>query len=219
MPGSAPAAPVPLRWHNSTVVARRGRPGRRRGYAPVGAQADLQVAADQPTGPGVRVRPRASFHVYICSVGLVIWRLALVRAGPEAAGRSLRSSAPADHRHVTSVTGRFDTAHYPEFASPVTVRSSPFRTREMTVNNVVTIRGLDHRYGATHALRGVDLTVAAGECVAAGPQRRGQDDSSALTRMLAPSAGIVRIDGADPVGRPRAAGWASCTSRPASRAR
>jgi len=50
---------------------------------------------------------RASFHVYICSVGLVIWRLALVRAGPEAAGRSLRSSAPADHRHVTSVTGRF----------------------------------------------------------------------------------------------------------------
>jgi transposase-like protein len=44
---------------------------------------------------------------YICSVGLVIWRLALVRAGPEAAGRSLRSSAPADHRHVTSVTGRF----------------------------------------------------------------------------------------------------------------
>jgi hypothetical protein len=44
---------------------------------------------------------------YICSVGLVIWRLALVRADPEAAGQSLRSSAPADHRHVTSVTGRF----------------------------------------------------------------------------------------------------------------
>ena len=50
---------------------------------------------------------RPSAMAYICSVGLVIWRLALVRAGPEAAGRSLRSSAPADHRHVTSVTGRF----------------------------------------------------------------------------------------------------------------
>jgi hypothetical protein len=49
----------------------------------------------------------AASPTYICSVGLVIWRLALVRAGPEAAGRSLRSSAPADHRHVTSVTGRF----------------------------------------------------------------------------------------------------------------
>ena len=37
---------------------------------------------------------RPSAMAYICSVGLVIWRLAFVRAGPEAAGRSLRSSAP-----------------------------------------------------------------------------------------------------------------------------
>ena len=89
------------------------------------------------------------------------------------------------------------------------------------MNNVVTIRGLDHRYGATHALRGVDLTVAAGECVALlGPNGAGKTTLvGALTGMLAPSAGIARIDGADPVGRPRAAGWASCTSRPASRAR
>ena len=68
------------------------------------------------------------------------------------------------------------------------------------MNNVVTIRGLDHRYGATHALRGVDLTVAAGECVALlGPNGAGKTTLvGALTGMLAPSAGIARIDGADP---------------------
>ena len=61
------------------------------------------------------------------------------------------------------------------------------------MNNVVTIRGLDHRYGATHALRGVDLTVAAGECVALlGPNGAGKTTLvGALTGMLAPSAGIV----------------------------
>lgn len=39
-------------------------------------------------------------------------------------------------------------------------------TRGMTVTDVVTIRGLDHSHGQTHALRGIDLTVGAHECVA-----------------------------------------------------
>ena len=108
------------------------------------------------------------------------------------------------------------------------------------MNNVVTIRGLDHRYGATHALRGVDLTVAAGECVALlGPNGAGKTTLvGALTGMLAPSAGIARINGADPrrpatrrrlgvvhqqAGFPRTlkvrelvSGWAVRAGRPAS---
>ena len=108
------------------------------------------------------------------------------------------------------------------------------------MNNVVTIRGLAHRYGATHALRGVDLTVAAGECVALlGPNGAGKTTLvGALTGMLAPSAGIARIDGADPrrpatrrrlgvvhqqAGFPRTlkvrelvSGWAVRAGRPAS---
>ena len=108
------------------------------------------------------------------------------------------------------------------------------------MNNVVTIRGLDHRYGATHALRGVDLTVAVGECVALlGPNGAGKTTLvGALTGMLAPSAGIARIDGADPrrpatrrrlgvvhqqAGFPRTlkvrelvSGWAVRAGRPAS---
>lgn len=68
------------------------------------------------------------------------------------------------------------------------------------MTDVVTIRGLDHRYGATHALRGVDLTVTAGECVALlGPNGAGKTTLvSALTGTLAPTAGRVRINGADP---------------------
>jgi ABC-2 type transport system ATP-binding protein len=70
----------------------------------------------------------------------------------------------------------------------------------MTVTEVVTIRALDHRYGEAHALRGVDLTVAAGECVALlGPNGAGKTTLvSALTGMLIPTAGAVQIDGADP---------------------
>jgi ABC-2 type transport system ATP-binding protein len=70
----------------------------------------------------------------------------------------------------------------------------------MTVTDVVRIRGLGHRYGETHALRGVDLAVASGECVALlGPNGAGKTTLvSALTGMLAPTAGAVLIDGADP---------------------
>ena len=68
------------------------------------------------------------------------------------------------------------------------------------MTDIVTIRGLDHRYGTTYALRGVDLTVASGECVALlGPNGAGKTTLiSALTGMLAPTAGHVQIDGADP---------------------
>jgi ABC-2 type transport system ATP-binding protein len=64
----------------------------------------------------------------------------------------------------------------------------------------VTIRTLEHRYGETHALRGVDLTVAAGECVALlGPNGAGKTTLvGALTGVIAPTAGRVRIDAADP---------------------
>ncbi len=105
---------------------------------------------------------------------------------------------------------------------------------------VVTIRGLDHHYGTTHALRGVDLTVDSGECVALlGPNGAGKTTLvSALTGTLAPTTGTVRIDGLDPrqpatrrrlgvvhqrAGFPRTltvtelvAGWAVRAGRPAS---
>jgi ABC-2 type transport system ATP-binding protein len=112
----------------------------------------------------------------------------------------------------------------------------------MTVTNIVTIHGLDHRYGETRALAGVYLTVASGECVALlGPNGAGKTTLvGALTGMLAPSAGTVRIDGADPrrpatrrrlgvvhqhAGFPRTlkvrelvSGWAVRAGRPASAA-
>lgn len=66
--------------------------------------------------------------------------------------------------------------------------------------DVVTIRGLEHRYDRTHALRGVDLTLGAGECLALlGPNGAGKTTLvGALTGTLVPTAGVVRVDGADP---------------------
>ena len=68
------------------------------------------------------------------------------------------------------------------------------------MTDIVTIHGLGHRYGKTHALHGVDLTVASGECVALlGPNGAGKTTLvSALTGVLAPAAGTVRITGNDP---------------------
>jgi ABC-2 type transport system ATP-binding protein len=70
----------------------------------------------------------------------------------------------------------------------------------MTVTDIVTIHGLGHRYGKTEALHGVDLAVASGECVALlGPNGAGKTTLvSALTGVLAPAAGTVRITGNDP---------------------
>jgi hypothetical protein len=100
---------LPWPVNGEATAWTRGRTGRAR--QPERKEARLVEASRLPLRQSYPIPcldlERASFHVYICSVGLVIWRLALVRAGPEAAGRSLRSSAPADHRHVTDVTGRF----------------------------------------------------------------------------------------------------------------
>ena len=70
------------------------------------------------------------------------------------------------------------------------------------MNNVVTIRGLDHRYGATHALRGVDLTVAAGECVALlGPNGAGKTTLvNAIARLLPIRRGKLTFGGTDMTG-------------------
>ena len=65
------------------------------------------------------------------------------------------------------------------------------------MTDIVAIRDLDHRYGKTHALRGVDLTVASSECVALlGPNGAGKTTLvGALTGALAPAGGTVRING------------------------
>lgn len=65
---------------------------------------------------------------------------------------------------------------------------------------VVSIEGLEHRYGSTRALRGVDLDVRGGECVALlGPNGAGKTTLvGALTGLLRPHGGRVRINGGSP---------------------
>lgn len=64
----------------------------------------------------------------------------------------------------------------------------------------VQVRGVRHRYGATVAVDGVDLTVAAGECVALlGPNGAGKSTLIGLaTGLLAVQAGTVSVGGLDP---------------------
>jgi ABC-type glutathione transport system ATPase component len=66
--------------------------------------------------------------------------------------------------------------------------------------DVVHITGLEHSYGRTQALRGVELRVGAGECVALlGPNGAGKTTLvGALTGLIHQSAGSVEIDGASP---------------------
>jgi branched-chain amino acid transport system ATP-binding protein len=72
---------------------------------------------------------------------------------------------------------------------------------------VLEVRGLDVRYGHTHAVRGVDLDVGAGEIVAV-LGANGAGKSSLLKAILgevAPAAGSVRFEGADITRAPIAA--------------
>ncbi|WP_300018753.1 ABC transporter ATP-binding protein [Pseudonocardia sp.] len=68
------------------------------------------------------------------------------------------------------------------------------------MTDVLAIRGAHHRYGAQTALDGVDLTVAAGECVALlGPNGAGKTTLVGLaTGLLARQAGEVAVCGTDP---------------------
>ena len=67
------------------------------------------------------------------------------------------------------------------------------------------VSGLAKRYGATHALRGVDLAVAEGELVGLlGPNGAGKSTLvKAACGLVRPSAGSVRVCGA-PAGSPAA---------------
>lgn len=68
------------------------------------------------------------------------------------------------------------------------------------MTSVLEVRGVEHRYGSTVALRGVDLDVAAGECVALlGPNGAGKTTLvRSLTGLVRPDAGSVRVGGGDP---------------------
>src|SRR3954466_7683671 len=66
--------------------------------------------------------------------------------------------------------------------------------------------GLRRAYGGVFALAGLDLTVAAGECVAlVGANGSGKSTAvRAITGLLEPSSGEVRICGHDPHSEPAA---------------
>jgi branched-chain amino acid transport system ATP-binding protein len=60
------------------------------------------------------------------------------------------------------------------------------------------VEGLDVRYGTTHAVRAVDLSVEAGEAVAVlGPNGAGKTSTLRAISGLVPHGGTVRFDGED----------------------
>lgn len=65
---------------------------------------------------------------------------------------------------------------------------------------VLEARGVSHRYGATVALAGVDLTVGVGECVALlGPNGAGKTTLvNLVVGLLARQRGEIRVAGGDP---------------------
>src|SRR5688572_21150701 len=60
------------------------------------------------------------------------------------------------------------------------------------------VEGLDVRYGTTHAVRGIDLSVEAGQAVALlGPNGAGKTSTLHAISNLVSSGGRVRFDGED----------------------
>ncbi len=76
-----------------------------------------------------------------------------------------------------------------------------------TTEAAVEARGLVKRFGATEALRGVDLTVDRATVLGVlGPNGAGKTTAvRILTTLLKPDAGTARIDGIDVVKEPRRA--------------
>ncbi|MFG1644061.1 ATP-binding cassette domain-containing protein [Amycolatopsis sp. NPDC049252] len=72
------------------------------------------------------------------------------------------------------------------------------------MTNLVEIRGLRKDYGALSAVDGVDLDVVAGETLAVvGESGSGKTTlTRLLLRLIEPTAGTVRFDGADLLGMP-----------------
>jgi ABC-2 type transport system ATP-binding protein len=68
------------------------------------------------------------------------------------------------------------------------------------MDEVLEIRGVEHRYGGAAALAGIDLSVGRGECVALlGPNGAGKSTVIGLaTGLLAAQTGQVRVAGGDP---------------------
>jgi ABC-2 type transport system ATP-binding protein len=77
----------------------------------------------------------------------------------------------------------------------------------MTTEFLVEARGLQRRYGSTHAVTDLDLTLRQGEVLGLlGPNGAGKSTTMRmLTGNLAPSAGEIRINGIDLLDRPREA--------------
>jgi energy-coupling factor transport system ATP-binding protein len=85
---------------------------------------------------------------------------------------------------------------------PEALAHPPVRRSRPRTTPVLEARGVDVRYGATVAVRGVDITVARGEVVAL-MGRNGCGKSSLLWALQGSGrrdGGVVRVDGTDPAG-------------------
>ena len=74
------------------------------------------------------------------------------------------------------------------------------------VEPIVSVRGLTKRYGSLYAVRDLDLDVPRGATFGLiGPNGAGKTTTmSVLASLLRPTAGVVRVSGADPVADPAA---------------
>ena len=71
----------------------------------------------------------------------------------------------------------------------------------MTVTQALEVKGLEKSFGSVQAVRGVDLSVRAGESVGLlGPNGAGKTTTlRILATLLAPDAGEIRVLGLDPI--------------------